>query len=62
MEIKDKEPLILTNQVHGLTYVAPTSLFIFILPGGLLNKPIKEDKICNQLKNSALVVLYCRIK
>ena len=37
---------------HGLRYVAPTSLFIFIL-----NKLIKkEDKICNQLKNSALVV------
>jgi len=39
---------------HGLTYVAPTSLFIFIL---LFNKLIKkEDKIRYQIKNKALVV------
>jgi len=39
---------------HGLTHVAPTSLFIFIL---LFNKLIKkEDKIRYQIKNTALVV------
>src|ERR1044071_10458086 len=38
---------------HGLTYVAPTSLFIFIL----FNKIIeKEDKTSNQIKNSSLIV------
>ena len=37
---------------HGLTYVAPTSLFIYIF----FSIVGKEDKICNQLKGSSLVV------
>lgn len=38
---------------HGLTYVAPTSLFIFILFNKIINK---EDKMSNQIKNSSLIV------
>lgn len=38
---------------HGLTYVAPTSLFIFILLSKILEK---EDKTSNQIKNSSLIV------